>query len=176
MQKGKIACGDLASLHRKHYKTVTSIEKELDKRYNIDKSKRVQDKKKDTAMKNIIYVKKDYGKLSEHFKAKEFQCKDKTEGLLVATELIETLEKIRNHFNAPIIINSGYRTPSWNSKVNGASNSYHCKGMAADIVVKGHSSQEVAKYANSIMEQGGIIKYTNFVHIDVREERYRKGV
>lgn len=127
-------------------------------------------------MKHIIYVKADYGKLTEHFKASEFQCKDKTEGLLIATELLETLEKIRDHFNAPVIINSGYRTPSWNSKVNGTSNSYHCKGMAADIVVKTHSSQEVARYADSIMEQGGVIKYTNFTHIDVREEKYRKGV
>ena len=58
----------------------------------------------------------------------------------------------------------------------GEPNSYHCKGMAADIVVKGHSSKEVAKYADSIMEQGGVIRYTNFVHVDVREERYRKGV
>lgn len=127
-------------------------------------------------MKNIIYVKADYGNVSEHFKARELQCKDKTEGLLVAIELLDTLEKIRNHFNAPVIINSGYRTPSWNSKVNGTGNSYHCKGMAADIVVKGHSSQEVAKYADSIMEKGGVIKYENFTHIDVREERYRKGV
>lgn len=127
-------------------------------------------------MKHISYVKAEFGKVSEHFKASEFQCKDKTKGLLVATELIETLEKIRNHFNAPVIINSGYRTPSWNSKVNGASNSYHCKGMAADIVVKGHSSREVAEYADKIMEQGGVIRYTNFTHIDVREEKYRKGV
>lgn len=127
-------------------------------------------------MKHINFIKADYGLVSPHFKAKEFQSKDKSEYLLIATELIETLEKIRSHFNAPVIINSGYRTPSWNSKVNGAPNSYHCKGMAADIVVKGHSSKEVAKYADSIMEQGGVIKYTNFTHVDVREERYRKGV
>lgn len=127
-------------------------------------------------MKHINFIKAEYGPVSPHFKAKEFQCKDKSEYLLIATELIETLEKIRNHFNAPVIINSGYRTPSWNSKVNGASNSYHCKGMAADIVVKGHSSKEIAKYADEIMEQGGIIRYTNFTHIDVREKKYRKGV
>lgn len=128
------------------------------------------------SMKHIIFIKAEYGPISPHFKAKEFQSKDKSEYLLIATELIETLEKIRSHFNAPVIINSGYRTPSWNTKVNGASNSYHCKGMAADIVVKGHSSREVAKYADEIMEQGGVIRYTNFTHIDVREERYRKGV
>ena len=127
-------------------------------------------------MKHISFIKADYGLVSPHFKAKEFQCKDKSEYLLVATELIETLENIRNRFDAPVIINSGYRTPGWNSKVNGSSNSYHCKGMAADIVVKGHSSKEVAKYADSIMEKGGVINYTNFTHIDVREERYRKGV
>lgn len=127
-------------------------------------------------MKHISFLEAEYGPVSTHFKAKEFQCKDKSEYLLVATELIETLEKIRNHFDAPVIINSGYRTPSWNTKVNGSSNSYHCKGMAADIVVKGHSSGEVAKYADSIMETGAVIKYTNFTHVDVREERYRKGV
>ena len=85
-------------------------------------------------MKHVNYVKANFGKVSEHFKATEFQCKDKTDGILIAIELIETLEKIRNHFNAPVIINSGYRTPSWNNKVNGAPNSYHCKGMAADIL------------------------------------------
>ena len=95
---------------------------------------------------------------------------------MCAPELLEILETIRNYFDAPVIINSGYRTPSWNAKVGGTPNSYHCKGMAADIVVKGHSSKEVAKYADSIMEQGGVIRYTNFTHIDVREERYRKGV
>lgn len=127
-------------------------------------------------MKNIIFIKTDNSNLSKHFKAKEFQSKDKNEYMLICKELITVLETIREHFNAPVIINSGYRTPSWNAKVGGTPNSYHCKGMAADIVVKAHSSSEVAKYADSIMEQGGVIRYTNFTHIDVREERYRKGV
>ena len=163
-------------MHRKYYKVVTIIEKKLAKAYNIDNAKRMQDRRKETAMKNIMFIKADYGNLSNHFKAKEFQCKDKSEYLLVCKELVTILETIRNHFNAPVIINSGYRTPSWNSKVNGTSNSYHCKGMAADIVVKGRSSREVAEYADKIMEQGSVIRYTNFVHVDVREERYRKGV
>jgi uncharacterized protein YcbK (DUF882 family) len=127
-------------------------------------------------MKSIMFIKADHGHLSKHFKAKEFQSKDGNEYMLICKELITVLETIREHFNAPVKINSGYRTPNWNSKVGGAPNSYHCKGMAADIVVKGHNSQEVAKYADSIMEQGGVIRYANFSHIDVREERYRKGV
>jgi uncharacterized protein YcbK (DUF882 family) len=127
-------------------------------------------------MKVIWYVKASDEKIKPHFKASEFQCKDKTEELLVSQDLLNILEEIRKHFDTPVIINSGYRTPSWNSKVGGTPNSYHCKGMAADIVVKGKSSKEVAEYANSIMEKGGIIRYTNFVHVDVREKRYRKGV
>lgn len=127
-------------------------------------------------MKVIWYVKASDEKIKPHFKASEFQCKDRTEELLVAQDLLNILEEIRKHFDTPVIINSGYRTPSWNSKVGGTPNSYHCKGMAADIVVKGKSSKEVAEYANSIMEKGGIIRYTNFTHIDVREKKYRKGV
>lgn len=127
-------------------------------------------------MIQIWYMNADEGRVSEHFKATEFQCKDKSKGLLIAQSLIDTLENIRRHFNEPVHINSGYRTPKWNEKVGGTSNSYHCKGMAADIWVRNHNTAEVAKYANSIMENGGIIRYTNFVHIDVRETKYRKGV
>ena len=47
------------------------------------------------------------------------------------------LQKIRDHFGDQVIINSGYRTVSYNAEVNGAAKSQHCKGTAADIVVKG---------------------------------------
>lgn len=116
-------------------------------------------------------------RLTQHFKAEEFRCKDGTKEFLWAPKLFEVLETIRNHFNEPVIINSGYRTPTWNEKVGGAKNSYHMKGMAADIVVKGVSTKQVAEYANEIMKNhGGVIRYTNFVHVDVREGYYRKGV
>lgn len=116
-------------------------------------------------------------RLTQHFKAEEFRCKDGTKEFLWAIELLEVLETIRNHFNEPVIINSGYRTPTWNTRVGGAKNSYHVKGMAADIRVKNVSPKEVAKYASEYMkDHGGVICYTNFVHVDVREKYYRKGV
>lgn len=124
----------------------------------------------------MAYSKEDNVRVSEHFKANEFACKDGTDNILIDNQLIETLEKIRNHFRTQVIINSGFRTVKHNKKVNGAKASYHCKGMAADIVVKEHSTKEVAEYANSILDKGGIIRYNNFVHIDVRENKYRKGV
>ena len=131
-------------------------------------------------MKRIMFVRWDYGKLTKHFNSKEFRCKDGNENLLICEDLVTVLEMIREHFNAPVKINSGYRTPSWNIRTSGAPDSMHCNGMAADIVVEGHSSKEVAKYASELMDAleyyGGVIRYTNFTHVDVREERYRKGV
>lgn len=128
-------------------------------------------------MKTIWYINAGEYQISEHFKANEFRCKDGSDEILICKELLEILEEVRNHFNAPVIINSGYRTPEWNTKVGGAKCSYHMKGMAADIVVKGHTPKEVAKIASEIMKNhGGVIRYTNFVHVDVREKYYRKGV
>ena len=79
------------------------------------------------------------------------------------------LEKIRAHFGKPVRITSGYRSPAYNAKVGGVKNSYHVKGMAADIVIDGVKSKEVAQYAETI-GCGGIGWYEarNFTHIDTR--------
>ena len=129
-------------------------------------------------MATLIYcINRSFGNVSEHFNAKEMASKDGSDELLVSTDLIAILEKIREHFSKPVIINSGYRTPNWNSAVGGSGNSYHCKGMAADIRIKGVSTGLIAKYADELMENyGGVIRYSNFVHVDVREVKYRKGV
>lgn len=129
-------------------------------------------------MRTIYCIQAGEYSISKHFRANEFRCKDGSNEILVCQELIDILEEVREHFNAPVNVrsHSGYRTPDWNKKVNGAKNSYHCKGMAADFHVKGHTTKEIAEYLNSIMKTGGIIRYTNFVHVDVREYKYRKGV
>ena len=48
-------------------------------------------------------------------------------------KLSEFLQVIRNELKLPIIINSGYRSTEVNAAVGGASNSFHMKGLAADI-------------------------------------------
>lgn len=60
------------------------------------------------------------------------------------------LQAIRDHFAAPVTINSAYRTQTYNKKVSGAAKSYHLTGQAFDIVVKGHIPAEVARYAQSL--------------------------
>lgn len=42
-------------------------------------------------------------------------------------------EPIRNHFNIPIHISSGYRSAALNKKIGGVATSQHCFGEAIDI-------------------------------------------
>lgn len=112
--------------------------------------------------------------LSANFTVGEFACRDGSDVIFVAPKLIMVLQCIRSYFNAQTKITSGYRTPHYNKLVGGATNSQHCYGMAADIIVEGVSVQDVASFARKIMPDcGGVGLYVSqgFTHIDVREAR-----
>lgn len=110
--------------------------------------------------------------ISRNFKVKECRCKDGSDKILIDVDFVQDmLQEIRGHFGAPVTINSAYRTASYNVKVGGAKASYHVKGQAFDIVVKGHTPKEVAQYAQR-MGINGIIQYNGFVHVDSRPTRY----
>ena len=111
-------------------------------------------------------------RLSANFAVREFRCNDGSDAIKIDSNLPFLLQQIRDHFNAPVHINSAYRTPKYNAKVGGVSNSYHVKGMAADIVVSGVSAKRVAQYAETL-DCGGIgwYEHKKFVHIDTRKKR-----
>lgn len=113
--------------------------------------------------------------ISEHFKVREFAQKDlRCDKVIVDTELIDVLEDIRAHFNKPVIVNSGYRTPEYNAKIGGVKNSQHTKGTAADIKVSDTPAREVQKYLkNKYPDKYGIGSYSTFTHIDVRAKKAR---
>lgn len=116
-------------------------------------------------------------RLSEHFKAGEFQCRDGTIPIIINYDLIEVLEEIRNQTGKPILVSSGYRTQEYNRKIGGAELSYHMYGCAADIWSMYHEPRELAKIADEVMDEtGGIIVHDTYVHIDVRSDKYREGV
>lgn len=113
-------------------------------------------------------------KLSKDFRVREFRCKNGADPIFIDTALVELLQKIRDHFGAPITINSAYRTPEYNKKIGGSTYSQHQYGKAADIVVKGVKPSDVAAYAEQLMPSyGGVGRYATFTHVDVRNEKSR---
>jgi hypothetical protein len=120
-----------------------------------------------------IFSKKEEGEvyLTANFKVKEFASKDGQDKLALHLPMVRQLQKIRDHFGKAVTINSGYRSKAHNKKVGGASNSYHVKGRAFDIVVKGVRPADVARYASEIGIKG-IIRYNTFTHVDSRPGRY----
>lgn len=119
-----------------------------------------------------IYNNGDKTKLAENFKAREFDCKcGECDLTYIDTDLVNYLQKIRDHFGAPVNITSGYRCAAHNKRVGGATNSYHTKGQAADIYIKDVDPLEIAKYAESLGILG-IGHYDTFVHIDTRTKKF----
>lgn len=124
----------------------------------------------------VTYSRVSHGdiRVSSNFKVKEFACRDGSDKILVDKKVVEYLQAARDKFDVPIIINSAYRTPAYNTKVGGAKNSYHVKGMAVDHHTRGKVAlMEMAKFYESIGCKG-IIVYPNsgFIHIDTRTNKY----
>lgn len=127
-------------------------------------------------MANVIQTNRNAGKVSEHFEAKEFACKDGSNSLLLDKDILPILERFREYVEVPVTINSAYRTKSWNKVQGGASNSYHLYGRAFDIPFKSSykyltSVDMMCKFFNTLGLKG-IIKYSSFVHIDTRTTKY----
>mgnify|MGYP000640600342 FL=1 len=119
--------------------------------------------------------------LSRSFRAKEFACKDGTDPLFVDSELVQVLQAIRDHFGAPVVITSGYRTAAHNRAVGGSKSSQHLLGRAADIQVQDTDPLAVAAYVESLMPGwGGVGRYPvksgrakGWVHVDTRPNKSR---
>ena len=122
----------------------------------------------------IEFKKGDSAQISKNFQYKEFDCHGQgcCSTTIIDEKLVGYIQQIRDHFGKPVIITSPYRCEVHNRRVGGATKSYHMQGKAADIVVQGVSSREVAKYAESIGILGIGLYETSadgyFTHIDTR--------
>ena len=112
--------------------------------------------------------------LSANFRVREFRCQDDTDPIFVDSDLVDILQKIRDHFGKAVTITSAFRTASHNKKVGGATYSQHLYGKAADIKVSGVAANVVADFAETLMPgTGGIGRYSTFTHVDVRKVKSR---
>lgn len=130
------------------------------------------EKKEEYKMLEFSKGRKD--KIAPNFQYKEFDCHGSgcCSKTIIDEKLVAYVQQIRDHFGKPVTITSPYRCEVHNRRVGGATKSYHMQGKAADIVVQGVSSREVAKYAESIGILGiGLYETAAdgyFTHIDTR--------
>lgn len=114
----------------------------------------------------------------KYFEMSEFTCNHcgKLPESGMDRRLLEVLEKLRERLGEPLIVSSGYRCPIKNAQTPGAaSQSYHLKGMAADVYVR--SNRSVYEIRDLAFECGADTACAyppgmgEFVHIDMRGYR-----
>ena len=121
-------------------------------------------------------------RLTKDFNRSEFDCNDGSvmpkEVLLNIQKLANQLQVLRDCLGVTITVNSGYRSPSYNKKIGGVSNSQHVIGKAADITAKGYTPAQVNAIIEELIKsgdmlQGGLGSYSTFTHYDIRKTRAR---
>jgi uncharacterized protein YcbK (DUF882 family) len=107
-----------------------------------------------------------------YFNYSEFDSPDvQGSGQLMDKNLLEMLDEVRDKFDKPIHINSGFRTPAHNESVGGKSDSSHLKGLAVDISCK--RSSDRFDLINCLLDVGfsriGIA--SSFIHADIDPDK-----
>lgn len=105
---------------------------------------------------------------------------DATSLLHLKTLVKEILQPLRDLYQHPIKVNSGYRSPAVNAAANGAPSSQHCKGEAADLDCTDNAAlfeliRTHMKFDQLIWE-GGDAKQPAWVHVSFREGHNRGEV
>ena len=120
--------------------------------------------------------------MTKNFSKKEFECKCgcemPEEVLHNVVKLATQLQRLRDHVDKPIKINSAFRCESHNQKIGGSLNSQHKLGKAADIVIKDMQPHEVFILIEDLIDagellQGGLGNYSSFTHYDIRKYKAR---
>jgi uncharacterized protein YcbK (DUF882 family) len=85
-------------------------------------------------------------------------------------------QEAREHFGAPMTVNSGYRDLAYNRAVGSTDGSVHVQFRAMDIVIPGVTPARLYGWLDRHPEWGGKIglgRYPTFVHLDCRGHRAR---
>jgi len=87
------------------------------------------------------------------------------------THTLRVADELRDRLGARAEVLSVYRSPAYNTAINGASRSQHVRNRALDLKFS-CSSDEAFAIAEKMREEGifsgGIGRYSSFIHIDTR--------
>lgn len=116
--------------------------------------------------------------LTQNFRLEEWASRGRmpTDPVVLANiaKCAKNLQVLRDVLQAPITIISGWRSQQHNDDVDGAKDSQHMHGTAADIIVKGVAPKDVFAAISRLQREGKIDKGgahaygKSFTHYDCR--------
>lgn len=99
---------------------------------------------------------------------------------LALTNLVDNvLDPLREWYEKPITVNSGYRSPKLNTAVGGSKTSQHMKGEAADITAGSkEENKKLFDYIKSNLVFDQLIDESNFswVHVSFKPAGNRRQI
>ena len=102
-----------------------------------------------------------------YFKFSEFDSPDAPgSGARMDADFLAMLDDARGIAGVPFHINSGYRTPAHNKRVNGTKNSSHLRGLAADVRCRNSSERYLIVAALIAAGFNRIGIASSFIHVD----------
>jgi hypothetical protein len=105
------------------------------------------------------------------FSPAEIACRG-TGAIKINTDAMDKLQTLRNRLGKPLIVRSGYRSPSHNKAVGGAKASKHMDGAAFDIAMSNHNPAAFGAAARAVGFLGfGTYPRSGFMHIDLGPAR-----
>jgi uncharacterized protein YcbK (DUF882 family) len=113
------------------------------------------------------------GKITDNFSWTEAKCRHcgRVPSVAAVVNTARWMERLREALGGRSIhVNSWCRCPTHNKKVGGSSGSYHLRGWAVDITVKGLTPKQVHQALVGLQGQGemvgGLGRYHSFTHVD----------
>jgi uncharacterized protein YcbK (DUF882 family) len=121
--------------------------------------------------------------ITKNFRLAEIQCG--TGEILLNEKVVahaQRLQRFRDWYKRPIIVNSWYRTAEYNAKVGGVPKSQHIQGIATDCALPKEFFEYTKERQNEFLEHvkqfwvmtrtdgnmGGVGFYDTFFHLDSR--------
>ena len=113
----------------------------------------------------------------KYFTYTEFDSPDEVgSGKKMNPKLLIMLDMVRDKFDKPIHITSGYRTVEHNARVGGTENSSHLKGLAVDIAC--NNSIDRYHLLNCLLDVGftRIGVGNTFIHVDIDKDKAKEVI
>jgi zinc D-Ala-D-Ala carboxypeptidase len=107
----------------------------------------------------------------QNFTPEEIACRGDGK-IRINAPALDKLQALRDRLGAPLIVNSAYRSPTYNRKVGGAKQSMHLQGAAFDISMANHDPESFEKAARAVGFSGfGFYPRQIFMHVDIGRAR-----